>query len=261
MGASDFKLFELLKSLYKSLTSAIDGHHEFKVELGVRQGGPESPLLFNLYLDYVMRAVKCECNKQKIKFTKLNFSIPRSALASNRILGLYGQHNLDWIGYADDLVMTFDSTHDLKKGLNIINNLFKRFGLSINATKTRSMIINFEQNESEYPNTISTLDGVNIENVKVFKYLGCQIHYKEQTTGNAEINARLDMAEIAFYQHGKKFMNKQINLTTRVDILNSLVRSRLTYGCQVWNLTQRQLNQLNASYMQMLRKMIKRFTK
>jgi len=92
---SSFKIFELLQNLYENLTTAIDGQSKFKIELGVRQGGPESPLLFNLYLDYVMRAVKCECNKQKIKFTKLNFSIPSSATSSNSVFGIYGKHNLD----------------------------------------------------------------------------------------------------------------------------------------------------------------------
>ena len=50
------KLFDLLETLYASTTTALAGHEldMFIIELGVRQGGSESPLLFNLYIDYVL---------------------------------------------------------------------------------------------------------------------------------------------------------------------------------------------------------------
>ena len=40
-------------------------------------------------------------------------------------------------------------------------------------------------------------------------------------------------------------------------ILNSMVRSRLTYSCQTWNLTSRQSDHIDATYTSMLRKMVK----
>ena len=52
-------------------------------------------------------------------------------------------------------------------------------------------------------------------------------------------------------------MNQKIHLATRVKILNALVRTRLTYSCQTWNLSQVQANHINATYMSMLRKMVK----
>ena len=52
-------------------------------------------------------------------------------------------------------------------------------------------------------------------------------------------------------------MNHKIAIRTRVKIFNSLVRSRLTYACQVWSLTRRQLQRITSAYMSMLRKMVK----
>ena len=52
-------------------------------------------------------------------------------------------------------------------------------------------------------------------------------------------------------------MNHKINLTTRVKIFNALVRSRLTYGCQTWVLTNQQTDRIRACYNTMLRKMIR----
>ena len=52
-------------------------------------------------------------------------------------------------------------------------------------------------------------------------------------------------------------MNFTIRLPTRINILNAVVRSRLTYSCQAWNITARQRNRINSSYTGMLRKMVK----
>ena len=52
-------------------------------------------------------------------------------------------------------------------------------------------------------------------------------------------------------------MNFTIILPTRIKILNAVVRSRLTYSCQTWNITARQRNRINSSYTGMLRKMVK----
>ena len=52
-------------------------------------------------------------------------------------------------------------------------------------------------------------------------------------------------------------MNHKINLTTSVKIFNAIVRSRLTYGCQTWVLTNQQTDRIRACYTIMLRKMIR----
>ena len=92
----------------------------------------------------------------------------------------------------------------------------------------------------------------------VFQYLGALIDYSLHLTGDPEINFRIDTAESKFYEYGKKFMNHTISLKTRVVLLNSLVRSRLTYGCQTWNLTARHNELLSATYNRMLRMMIRK---
>ena len=108
-----------------------------------------------------------------------------------------------------------------------------------------------------YPSSIVSVNGKEVENVVTFKYLGSQVRNDEHMTGETEITTRTDMAEAKFYEHGKKLMNFKIHLSTRIMILNSLVRSRLAYGCQTWTLSSAQKYRLNASYMSMLRKMVR----
>ena len=234
-NSANLKLFELIQAIYSYTTTALNDNDDdvFEIINGVRQGGPESPILFNLYMDYVMRVFTKSCRDRDIKFFKHNFSIPSitSKQQNNNVnLGTYGSSVIDWIGYADDLTLYFFDEKSLGKALNLLNKTFISYHLDINVGKTKTMILNHDCSE-EYPTSICNIDDKAIENVKVFRYLGCEIKYDEVYTGDAELNLRIDFAQGKFYQLGKKFMNHNISLNTRVKLLNSLVRSRLTYGC------------------------------
>ena len=76
-------------------------------------------------------------------------------------------------------------------------------------------------------------------------------------TGDTEIELRIDCSECKLYQHSRKFFNHDIAVKTRTRIFNALVRSRLTYSCQTWPLTRKQQQQINSSYMGMLRQMMR----
>ena len=62
----------------------------------------------------------------------------------------------------------------MQKGLYALNETFKRFGLKINCTKTKSMIFNFDGPESHYPDTICNLEGNIIDNGKKFYLPRCK---------------------------------------------------------------------------------------
>lgn len=140
--------------------------------------------------------------------------------------------------------------------MDTLNTTFYRYGLTINVSKTKTMILNQQYLNSEYPTTISMLNDVRVENVQIFRYLGCQIKYDEPGTGDTETELRIDCAVCKFYELGRQFMNHNIAIVTRVKILNSLVRSRLTYSCQAWSMTKLQLARVGSAYMAMLRKMV-----
>ena len=67
---SDKKLIQLLKTLYKYTTAALAETPEDKFELstGVRQEGPESPLPYKLYMDFIMRIYLERCKANRINF-------------------------------------------------------------------------------------------------------------------------------------------------------------------------------------------------
>ena len=81
------------------------------------------------------------------------------------------------------------------------------------------MIFNFdlikENFNSIYPETIVELDMNAIENVTIFRYLCDKIKHDEPSTGDAELNLRISLAEAKFYEHIKNLTNFKIYLSTR----------------------------------------------
>ena len=259
-AGADTTLIELLEALYKyTTTSLAEAPNDlFEIILGVRQGGPESPPLYNLFMDYVMRLYIELCKKKNIRFLKLNYRIPSFSTKKNKTNS--GNFDLDWIGYADDLELAFMDINNLQRGLDVLDEVFRRFNLTINVPKTKTMIFNYQyinDDPSSYPVTITKLNGIPVENVMKFRYLGDEIKYDEPSTGDSEIELRINLAENKFYEMSRKFFNHKIYLKTRIQILNTIVRSRLTYSCQTWNLNKRQRDRINSCYTSMLRKMIK----
>ena len=100
---ADRSLITLLEQLYSYTTTALSQSPDntFETKTGVRQGGLESPCLFDVFIDFVMRIYIETCKKEGIRFLKLHFFIPK--YASNTERAAAGSFVMDWIGYADDL--------------------------------------------------------------------------------------------------------------------------------------------------------------
>ena len=105
-------------------------------------------------MDYVMRIYGNECHIQKINYLNLKYRIRSTATTrEERTKEYQGNHYADWCGYADDLVLFFESEADLQKGLDLLRGIFSKYGLSINIKKTKSMIFNFEYIKEHYDST------------------------------------------------------------------------------------------------------------
>ena len=70
-------VISLLEALYKHTTTTLAENPDdiFRLIPGVRQGEPESPPLYNLYMYYVMRASMHTCQAECFEFTTLKYKI------------------------------------------------------------------------------------------------------------------------------------------------------------------------------------------
>ena len=83
-----------------------------------------------------------------------------------------GSLYMDWVGYADDLVFVFDDEESLRKGVKQLDQIFRRYRLKINPSKTKTMIFNQQFENRDYPISIASLGDQKLDNVKTYRYLG-----------------------------------------------------------------------------------------
>ena len=105
------------------------------METGVFQGGPESPVLYNLYMDYVMRIFMENAKEEKIMFISHNYRIPKYASITG--VELKGKDHVTWSGYADDLALYLDTNKDLDKASKLLDKVFDKYQLCINYKKLK----------------------------------------------------------------------------------------------------------------------------
>ena len=80
----------------------------------------------------------------------------------------------------------------------------------MNVKKTETMTTNRKHSyeEDDYPKTVITLNNKPIKNTEVFRYLGFQIVHDENTTGDWEINSRIESAKNKFSSMKNLFLNQ-----------------------------------------------------
>ena len=254
--------FQIIEELYKKTTAYMTDDpdkKEFDVGAGVRQGGCESPSLYNLYMDFVMRVFKVELERAGIKGVVMKFRIPnhstnRSERAKYRSSGVT-EHL--WVGFADDTTLFFESVEDMQAAMNILVDIFDPYRLILNEDKTETMIFDPDSDvESDYPKNLIEINGFQIKNVQKFRFLGSLIKFNEVSTGEHEINIRLEAAKCKFAELENLLTNFKIKLKTRMVFYNAYVKSRMTYACQTWNLSVKLKQKLDSAHHQFLRRMV-----
>ena len=119
------------------------------------------------------------------------------------------------------------------------------------------MILNDTRDDESYPKSLLKINGHDLKNVKTFCYLGSRIKNDEPTTGDFEIEARINLAKGKFESLKYILCNQKIYMWIRMMFFNAFVRSRMTYACQTWTLTAKQMADLNTADAYLKRRMIR----
>ena len=254
-GASH--LVAILRKMYEGTTAVIRGMDvKFDVLVGCRQGGQESPVLFNLYFDYVLKIAAHEVDKAFPNGWGIDFKYIIPYMCTNRKQRKHGKMSgielIKWILYADDVVLFSKTAQEAEQILTIIDDTCKRFGLSISFNKTKTQVFNNKE-LSEKPSII-TVNGNEIENVKDFIYLG-QLFTTDDDACFTDL--RISRAIAKFNELRKVLCDTDINLRTRRKFLYACVRTRLTYGVEAYFPNEQQITRLEACWNQLLRSMVK----
>ena len=178
---------ELHSETWCQVRSAGDTSERFEVTTGVRQGCVLSPLLFNCFLDKILREA----------MANLNGGLQIDYTTSEGLFLTYRDKTTASTSIQDALVA--ESRGELQDMVNAIDNACRRWGMTISATKTKILAVG-EPQSSNQPSIM--LQNQPLEEVESFTYLGSEIG--QSINVEPEVSVRLEK-EGKSYQIWKYF--------------------------------------------------------
>lgn len=204
------KFLNTLTSLYTGTESAVwdgkDLSDWFITTAGVKQGCILSALIFSLFINDIIDILPGGIRMAEI--------------------------NVKALLYADDVVIFAESPESLRFMIKRLHDYCKKWDLDINTQKSK--IIIFKNGHGRYAADERWFyNGEEVEIVKHYRYLGVII------TSNMDFNMHFQekckSAQRSLNASWKNVMaNKNVLLSTKYQVFNSVVRSSLCYAAQVW---------------------------
>ena len=264
-GLSD-KIIRMLHLLYTNTRAKVRINGElsdtFDIETGVVQDGRPSPILFNIFFDFVIRrviekAVASGVNGIELAYGKGDFFHPASEP--------YDLFNIIALIYADDLVVMCNNSHDLEIFIRTFEDVTQDLGLTMSIRKTCTMALQqlkqdgtrriIKGKEVSNKGLDITIRNQKIEVVEDFLYLGCYIT-RDQSIAK-EIETRLSKASKTFNMlRNIIWYRKTVSTQAKLRIFRTCVLPVLLCGSEVWSTTVAQEARLNVFYLKCLRTLV-----
>ena len=229
------KLVALLRDLHQGTSSALRGDHKsqsswFEVKTGFKQGDVNAPMLFNLFIDTVMRCLEPLLRQSGIKFVyKIDGQLRE---CRNR-----DRHEIAWaLMYADDIALMCETEEQMQAALELVDCTFSQWGLELSIKKTKVMGVGYSE-----PSDVVLSRGC-IEAVRQFKYLGGAL--SSDNSLQPELAMRLSKAAGAFHKLHKLWGDAHLAKTVKCSVYKSVVLATLLYGCETWAASQSQVADL-----------------
>lgn len=204
---------------------------DIRIRREVRQSCVLSPRLFNMYSEEIFSEA-FEDSEQGIKVN----GIPISNLI-----------------YADDSVLLANNMTELQDMCTRLNIASNRYGLNINANKTKFMIIS--RDKLRYANSTPSIGNQLIERVEKYQYLGCWLH--ADWNPEQKIRTRIEKGRAAFLKFKNVLNCRDIQLQLRLRYAKCYIWSVLLYGVKAWTMKTNTINKLEAFEMWTYRRLLK----
>uniref|UniRef100_A0A8C6KY55 Reverse transcriptase domain-containing protein n=1 Tax=Nothobranchius furzeri TaxID=105023 RepID=A0A8C6KY55_NOTFU len=214
-------LIRAVRSLYDRCQSLVriagSKSGSFPVRVGLRQGCPLSPILFITFMDRISRHSQ---GVEGIRFGGLRI---RSLL------------------FADDVVLLASSERDLQLSLERFAAECEAAGMRISSSKSETMVLIQKRVEC----LLRVRDEV-LPQVEEFKYLG--VLFISEGKLEREIDSRIGAASAvmrALYR--SVVVKRELSQKEKLSIYRSIYVPTLTYGHELWVVTERTRSQIEAA--------------
>ena len=199
-----------IESMYKHTLYSIKLKNSYldpiSSNLGLKQGCPLSPMLFNLYIDDVMNIFDEQCDP-----------VP--------VLDTFLSHFL----YADDLVLLSQSRAGLQRCLDKLHQFSSKKRLSVSIDKSKTIVFN---PTGKLKKDCLTLNRTNLEPVQKFCYLGFEV--KASGTVKHAIDTLHDKANKAMRPLLSAISRFNIPTKTAISLFHTLIAPIMLYNAENW---------------------------
>jgi len=212
------KILEVVKNMYKGIKSCVLGNNGersdfFESHIGLRQGENLSPILFALYINDLEQFLVQEGN------------------VGVRVIspGIENYLKLFVLMYADDTVLLSESAVGLQKGLASLEVYCNRWNLKVNIQKTKIVVFGSRQGQANY---IFTYNGIKLEIVQCYKYLGVLFNGNGNFAKSKELQK--SQAERAMFCLLNRCRKLDLSIDVQLDLFDRIVAPILLYGSEIW---------------------------
>ena len=197
------KFLQILAAIYANIKMVFK-LATIATSMGVRQGAATSCMLFIIYLDVMVKMIN---GVDDDKFLK----------SCHALLLM------------DDTVLLATSRERLIQKFKIVQEFCTMYGMSINISKTKFMVINNDMND-KIP---IILGGLTVKYCSTYVYLGAFI------TDDASLHHSLQLHVESKMKHVLKLAsflhrNPELPFTMKKQVAEACVISSLLYGCETW---------------------------
>lgn len=205
----------------------------FPIARGVKQGDSLSPLLFTVFMDEIHKICKRRTARTVVGKWNMRTILSQSLL------------------YADDIVLICDTKEKLKQALLEWQEELKRKGMTINASKSKILVLSRDEEE-----TVEVVcNGEVLEVVENFIYLGSNINKQGKIDG--EIANRIAKANQIYYSICNSIVgHRDVGQETKLHIYKSVYLPTLTYGSESWIMLDKQVSRITGAEMRYLRRVV-----
>ena len=180
--------------------------NKFTCEKGVRQGDSLSPLLFNLYINDVLKYLNPASDDPCI-----------------------GTKHISCLFYADDLVLLSTSKCGLQQKINNLASFCTENAMSINRTKTKILVFNRAGKKSK---DSFKLINDSLECCQSYRYLGVTLQCNGRF--NNTFTDLSNRASKAIFKLKRMFNGNVPSFDTCIHLFDSMVKPILSYGSDIW---------------------------